>query len=495
MLAIAMSITAAGAALSRVELGESIGIMQLQWIVNGFIVSFAALLLPFGSLVDRFGARPVFLSGCVLLAVATAITVCAGSFPVVMSGRVLQGIGAAQLAAAGPPALAAAISDERRRKEAFGYLGASGGIGLTLGAFVGSLVAERIGWRAAFALHLPFVVAAFALALKALCARSQQRTGRFDLLGTICSAVFIAAAMTYGISGAALGWFSAPMIATLLVALMAGWAFIAVEGRASSPLIRLSMLRNRQFVRACVVCVLFTTVWVALFIYVPLNLAAGYGRSGVDVGATMLALMVPSLVMPVLAARAVRRLRAEAVLASGFIAMAAGLAALFIAWSHYGAVYYELVGLALCGIGAGTLYGLSDYYALSAVGPERAGIAAGAFNVLRLSGDAIGSIVPAAVSLHAVRTGVSQEASVEIPRSVMNELAAGRFEAARSVHADPFVAEVIHTAAVDSFRSGMADVALALALFVVAGIVLLVVPMLNAAASRTVARQSGCCGP
>ena len=73
MLAIAMSITASGVALAHLEIGSSIGITHLQWVMNGFILSFAACLLPFGSIVDRIGARRVFLWGCALFVLANRI--------------------------------------------------------------------------------------------------------------------------------------------------------------------------------------------------------------------------------------------------------------------------------------------------------------------------------------------------------------------------------------------------------------------------------------
>jgi hypothetical protein len=242
---------------------------------------------------------------------------------------------------------------------------------------------------------------------------------------------------------------------------------------------RFSILRNRQFMLACAVCVLFTTVWVALFIYVPLNLSAGQGRSGLDIGATMSALMVPALIMPLVASRWVLRVRIDIVLACGFVLMGAGLLLLFIGWSSGQHRIYEIVGLIVCGAGAGTLYGLADYHALTAISERQTGLASGAFNLVRLAGDALGSIVPAAVLLDALREVLARYEFAELPRDVMNELAAGRFAAVDRLDLDQPLAELVQLVALGGFKEGMSRVVVALAVFTVVGVLLLVVPLLR----------------
>jgi uncharacterized protein YaaW (UPF0174 family) len=145
---------------------------------------------------------------------------------------------------------------------------------------------------------------------------------------------------------------------------------------------------------------------------------------------------------------------------------------------------WEIVGLIVCGGGAGALYGLADYYALSAVPPEQAGVASGAFNLMRLAGDALGSIVPAAVLLAALREGLEHFESTDIPRAVVNELAAGRFDAVRSLRVDEPLLSSLQSAVVDSFKDGMSQVVIALGVFAVAGILLLFPRLLGSRGRR-----------
>jgi predicted MFS family arabinose efflux permease len=162
----------------------------------------------------------------------------------------------------------------------------------------------------------------------------------------------------------------------------------------------LGIFRNRQFLLSCAVCLLFTVVWVALFIYAPLHLQTILRRTVQDAGTAMLYLMLPALIMPMIAARLVARLSIGTVLCLGFALMALGLISLYAGWSYPPDRALEALGLSLCGIGAGSLYGLVDYLALTAVPPEQSGAASGAFNVIRLLGDALAAAIPAAILLH-----------------------------------------------------------------------------------------------
>ena len=484
MAAIAMSITGSGVALAQVQLGEPIGIAHLQWVMNAFILSFAALLLPFGSLADRIGERPVFLLGTVVFGLATLVSVSADSFAVLIAGRLLQGVGGALLTAAGPPALTSAFQEESAQKRAFGYLGASGGVGLTLGGFLAGVASSSGDWRLAFALHLPFVVAASVIAWRGFHGKSATRTARFDWKGALWCSLAITAAMTFGINGGSQGWSAPGVVMALIVALVAGAAFVHVERQHPAPLLRLSTFHNRQFLLACAICVLFTTVWVALFIYVPLNLRTVQSRSGVDAGATLLALMIPALVMPMIATRCAQSVSVDAVVISGFLLLCIGMLLLAHAWNGELRREFELAGLIVSGSGAGALYGLVDYLALTAVPPGQSGAASGAFNVVRLVGDALGSIVPGAALLHTLNRDLSAAADLDLSRMTLNELAAGRFGALGEMGTDPTSLDTLIGHARASFSAGMTLALQILCALSALGIIAVVIALLRSPRRR-----------
>jgi MFS family permease len=370
--AIAMTITSSSVVLASVQADLHLGITQLQWVLNSFIVSFALLLLPFGALSDRVGQRPLFLWGALVFIAGTVAAVLAQDFAGLVASRSFQGAGAALLTATGPAALTKAFSEETARKRAFGYLGASGGIGLALGALLAGEASHWGGWRAALALPVPAVA-----------------------------------------------------IALLVVLFIRD----ALARRPASPVrsnvSMLSLLRNRQFVFSCFICLLFTIVWVALFIYAPLHMQVVDRMSPTAVGRAMLALLVPALVMPVIASRLVLVLPVRAILVAGFVGLAVGLAVMHLAWRGGTLGELEVAALVICGIGAGTLYGLVDYFALTAVPSEQAGLASGLFNVVRLLGDIFAAVIPGAVVLHVVATIFAPYSGLDITPGMLEQISAG----------------------------------------------------------------------
>jgi predicted MFS family arabinose efflux permease len=362
-----MTITTSSVALAGVRAELRLGITELQWVLNSFIVSFAMSLLPFGAWSDRTGHRRLFLSGALVFVVGATAAVLANSLALLIAGRALQGMGAALLTATAPAGLTTAYADEARRKRAFGYLGSSGGVGLALGALLAGAASSWGGWRIAYALPIPIAIAGALVCLSSRQALTRRRA-----------------------SAGHLPW-------------------------------RL-LLRRRQFVLSCVICFLFTIVWVALFICAPLHMQAIDGRDPQYVGVTMLALLLPALTMPIAASRLVQMLHARAVLLLAFATTAIGLWSMHAAWSGSTSRLHEIAGLTLCGTGAGMLYGLVDYLGLTVVPTELAGLASGAFNTIRLLGDMFAAIIPSAVLLHVVTVAF---AGVDVSSEAIHAIAAG----------------------------------------------------------------------
>lgn len=369
--AIAMTITTSSVALAGVQAELRLGITQLQWVLNSFIVSYALLLLPFGAWGDRIGQRRLFLWGTVIFVVGATGAVLASGLLLLIAGRSLQGVGAALLTATAPAALTTVFTSEADRKRAFGYLGSSGGIGLALGALLAGAASNWGGWRLAYALPIPIALAALLA-----CMTSREALARRRVNVTRNNVA---------------------------------WS---------------TLLSHRSFVLSCVICLLFTTVWVALFVYAPLHMQAIDGLDPQDVGMMMLALLLPALVMPIVATRLVLVFHARAVVLAGFFVIALGLGLMDKAWSGSTSRVPEIAGLVLCGTGAGMLYGLVDYLGLTAVPSEQAGLASGAFNVVRLLGDILAAIIPGAVVLNVV-TAAFAPIHANVSSDMLNAIAAG----------------------------------------------------------------------
>ena len=211
----------------------------LQWIVSGYMLSLAGLILLGGSLGDRYGRRRVFVTGVIWFALASALCGLAPDIAVLVAARVLQGVGGALLV---PGSLAiiqsSFASDDRPR--AVGAWSGLGGLASAAGPLLGGWLVVTAGWRWVFLLNLPLAATVVAVALRHVPeTRDEQANRRFDVLGA-CLAALGLAGVTFALIGGPAGSGVGPawLVAAAAVGLGAAAAFLRVErrrGRAAAP--------------------------------------------------------------------------------------------------------------------------------------------------------------------------------------------------------------------------------------------------------------------
>ena len=146
-------------------IGSDLGgaLSTAQWIVNGYTLAFAALLLSAGALADRLGSRNGFLAGLAVFGLGSAACACATSLAALIVARVIQGTGAAALMPCSLALIAHTFPDSHERRRALGMWGAASGIGLAAGPVLGGILTAALGWRAIFLVNLPIAAAAAGL--------------------------------------------------------------------------------------------------------------------------------------------------------------------------------------------------------------------------------------------------------------------------------------------------------------------------------------------
>ncbi|MEV3858625.1 MFS transporter [Streptomyces sp. NPDC050095] len=387
-----MSISGTAVALPGIGADLAASDAALQWVVNAFNVAFACCTLVWGSVADLVGRVRVFATGAALFAVAATASALAGNAYVLDAARALAGIAGAAIFSAGAAILSTAYEGPARAR-AFALFGTVAGIGISLGpTFAGQLVTS-VGWRWVFALH----AAALAVALLAVpvIARSVPDASvrmpgrRLDVSGAL---VFVAAMvlLTTGIvQGSQWGWGSAGVLALFAGAVVALTVFVRVERRSAHPVLDLGLLRERRFVGLALVPVAASFGFVTLLTYLPSYLTAVTGRDGSAAGWLMLLLTVPVLVSPLLAAKLVERgVAARALILVSLGCLVVGDLGLLL-FSPHAAIAAVALPMVATGAGMGLSAGLVDGQALALVAPERAGMAAGFVNTLRLGSEAI----------------------------------------------------------------------------------------------------------
>jgi EmrB/QacA subfamily drug resistance transporter len=234
-------------ALPAIDRDLDVGLTGQQWIVNGYLLPLAALLLVAGSLADRYGRRRLFVLGLLGFGVASLAAGLAPSGELLIAARVVQGTFAAVLMPSTLALLVATYKDEERAG-AIGAWAAWGGAAAAVGPLVAGALIAVASWRWVFFLSLPIVAVAVGLALWAVpeSTADRARQKRPDLLGALLATLAIGSASYAVVQGPEAGWTDPAVLAAALLAPVTGAAFLIQERRCAKPMLPLNLFRSRD---------------------------------------------------------------------------------------------------------------------------------------------------------------------------------------------------------------------------------------------------------
>ncbi|MEV3980619.1 MFS transporter [Nonomuraea sp. NPDC049758] len=385
-----VDVTIVMVALPGITADLKMSFTDAQWLLDGYALALAALLLAAGSVADHAGRRKVYLIALGVFALASLACGLAPTGGLLLAARVLQGAGGAAMMAT-TLALISATYHGRERGIAFGVWGGVNGAAAALAPVLGGLLTEHLHWRAVFLVNLPISLAAAWMTWRTVGESRLPGGGRLDLAG-MGTFTLAAGALTYGlIEAGPNGWTSPRTLAPLAVAVLAFAAFVLVESRGAHPMVDLRLFANKAFsgimagagllMPAAFACLAFTSLW--------LQQAGGLGLGPVQAGLALTPMAGTSLVVSVAAARLLPRLTARAAVGGGLLLIAAG--ALLQGMLDEHSTWTALApGLVVTGIGVGLAVPALSSAAMAHVPPHRAGMAAGAVNTVRQLGYALG---------------------------------------------------------------------------------------------------------
>ncbi|MFC9916029.1 MFS transporter [Streptomyces sp. NPDC127197] len=345
---------------------------DLQWLVSGYMLALGALMIVGGRAADVRGRRRVIVIGLVGFAVVSSVCAAAPNATVLISARVVQGTAAALIFPVAVAVVAAHFPDARQGRAVSTVLAFSA-IGTALGPFVGGAFAEHVSWRAVFLLNVPLCAVAALLMRLVPETRDTSASRSLDIPGVVTVAAGLTCIMLGVDQGRGWGWGSAPT----LVLLSAGAAllvlFVAVERRVREPLIDLPLFRNAPFDVVTAAGSLSNVVYALIAVLVALYLQQARGLSPLEAGAVFLALSGGAGLASYWSGPLAQRWRPEALMAGGMLTSGAALLALTwvqpLGW--YTAVF------AVCGIGVGLGWALTNVATQSYVPEGRRGAASG----------------------------------------------------------------------------------------------------------------------
>ncbi len=373
------------------------GITGLQWVVDGYTLMFAALLLSSGALADRIGARQAFGVGLVTFVAASAACGLAPGIGVLVGARLAQGAGAAVMMPATLTLIRETYHDSARRARAIALWSLGASAASAAGPVVGGFL-TLLSWRAIFFINLP--VGVVALVLFARVARSPRRVAPFDWVGQV-TAVLGMGALTYGlIEGGADGFTAPQVVGTLAVAVVALAAFLVAQVRGTHPMLPLELFRSRTLTISVVGGFTFTVGFYGLVFLYSLYLQQLRGLSPLTTGLTFVPMTALTAVVTLLAPRVAARFGPRVPVAGGQVLIAAGLLSLCAA-AAAGTPIWLLAALSiLVGFGSALAVPTITALLLGSVPAERAGTASGVLNTFRQVGGALAVAVFGALVAH-----------------------------------------------------------------------------------------------
>jgi DHA2 family methylenomycin A resistance protein-like MFS transporter len=360
----------------------------LQWVVDGYTLVFAALLLACGSACDRLGGRTVFVVGLATFTSGSALCAIAPSLSLLVGARLVQGMGAAMLLPASLAVLAASFPDPRAKARAIGIWAAVGGAAMAVGPVVGGALVDIAGWRSIFLVNLPTGAVALVMAFRHL-AETPRRAKRFDLVGQSLAAAALALLTLALVEAGSLGWTSPIVLGPGGVALGLGVGFGLYESRAKNPMLPGRLLASPNFAASNVVgLVLNFGIYGQLFV-LSLYFQRARGYSPLATGVALLPFALMTVAGPIAVGRLTARVGPRRPMIVGQLLAAAGSAVLAIAGAH-SAYVWMVGGLVALGIGMALTMPSMTTAVVQSAPRELAGVASGVLNTARQVGGAIG---------------------------------------------------------------------------------------------------------
>jgi len=368
----------------------------LEWIVSGYILVFASLLLAGGRLADVYGRRRLFAIGLIIFTVASFVAGLAGSADVLVAARAVQGLGAALLTPTTLAIISATYPDPRERNMAVGVWSAVGALALALGPLLGGLISDHLSWGWIFFINVPVGIATLALGLWAISeSRESSAPRRLDMPGVVLSSVALLG-LTYSlIEGHDRGWTSPIILGGFLLAATLGLAFVWREQHTAEPMVAMGLFRERVFSGGLIALIMWGFGIFGIYFFTSLYLQNVLGFSPTEAGAAFVPMALLMAAGAIASEGVARRIGAYRSVGLAMTLMAAGIASVSLLGAD--ATFWQLMpSFAAIGVGGGLTVPLTATV-LSAMPRDEAGVASGIFNASREVSGLLGITVIGAI--------------------------------------------------------------------------------------------------
>jgi EmrB/QacA subfamily drug resistance transporter len=464
-----LDVTIVNVALPKIQAGLGSSFTDLQWVVDAYSLSLAALLLTSGSIADLLGRRRIFAIGLVIFSAASLLCGVAQSPLMLNLSRGVQGIGGAMMFATSLALLGHAYRG-RDRGVAFGVWGAVTGAAVSIGPVIGGALTDGLSWRWIFLVNVPIGVVALALTVSKVDESRAPDGARLDFPGFVTFTAALGALVFGLIESSRKGWGSGLVESCLIASVVLIAVFFAVERRSGAPMLDLSLFRRRAFNGASIVAFALSGSIFAMLLYLTLYLQNVLGFSPLAAGLRLVTLSGAILVTSFVAGRLTTVVPVRLLMGAGLALV--GLSLLLMRgltvtshWTHLLPAF--LVG----GVGVGLINPALASTAIAVVPPRQAGMGSGISSTFRQVGiatgiAALGSIFTSEIrahvssGLHAVHLGGAH--------AIATAISSGQTQLANA-HFPPQARGIVGEVARASFVAGLNEILLVAAILALAG--------------------------
>lgn len=387
-LVIALDFASVDLALPALERQFSLNFQSVQWVINGYVLAFAVLMVSGGRLADAYGRKKIFLIGMGVFAAASLLGGCAWSGGSVIAFRVLQGVGAAMLWPAMIGMVCAAVGDENRAM-ALGLIFGTCSVGNAAGPVVGGALTEWFSWRWVLWVNVPMALFSMFIALWRV---PQEEVSAAkpanDYQGMLSLTGGLVALMLAVYQVQSWGWSDSRTLALCLASLLLLGAFPFIERKATQALIPPDIMRNREILTLCLCTVVICQLFFVVLLYFTQYAMKFMGEDPIAAGARVVQFMLVYGVVSYFGGPLGKLFGTRRLLVLGLVS--AAVASFWLSIIGPGASWLSFnAALMLLGVGVGAVIPTVSARAIETVGTERAGLVSGITFMCQLSGSAL----------------------------------------------------------------------------------------------------------
>jgi len=417
-----LDITIVNVALPDIQQQLDASLSDLQWVIDAYALSLAALLLTAGSLADLFGRRLLFVIGLVIFTLGSVACGAAQDIFFLQVSRAFQGIGGAAMFATALALLAAAFHG-KDRGTAFGVFGATTGVAVAIGPVLGGALTSGLSWRWIFFVNVPICLVALAVSLTRVVESKDPRAGRPDWIGFVTFSIALGA-LVYGLIEAGKdGWGTTRVVVSFVVSAVLLVAFVVSQLLQRHPMFDLGLLRKPTFTGGLVAAFGVSASVFSLLTYLVIYVQNVLGYSAVETGVRFLYLSVASFFAAAVAGRLSEHVPVKWLIGPGFLVLGVGLVLLHgihpdSSWTHL------IPGLIVSGVGVGMINPPLASTAVGVVPVARAGMASGVNSTFRQVGIATGIAALGSIFSRQISDAVRPELADKVPPQALDGLTA-----------------------------------------------------------------------